>query len=515
MSHESIALPVNAAAPSSVDVSHAVRPRSAVSHGVGLAGLAGLIAWFLIARAWGMNGVNAAYASVIACALPMVLWSVLVDKVHRNPTTGIDWTRAHFRHGRSALALWLGIGAAMIAADFALPWSTAKEAALWAGLAALAVLPTFFVLKWDSCDDAAERLAISKVKLVGLFATWGIIGFAYAVLRYYWAEPYLTAITLIGWLAIPLAVLAVPYVIWLDRRLRDPDDGAYAFGRWLLGETVDDGQRAAIFAHLRTWAVKGFFTAFMVSIVPGIFTNILLRPVDVIFANPVEFAAFFVSFCYIIDVHLATVGYTLTMRPLDAHIREANPYGMAWVAALMCYPPFVLMNPGGPLHYEAGAYGWAAWLVNYEWLGWLWASVLIGLTAVYAWATMAFGLRFSNLTHRGILTHGPYALTRHPAYVSKNLYWWLATLPMLSASGGDSIRNTILLAIVSGIYYWRAKTEEKQLLADPAYRAYWTWAQAHAPVPRLISWFSGMTRPVIVLEPDPARPSPEKYAVGD
>jgi len=27
----------------------------------------------------------------------------------------------------------------------------------------------------------------------------------------------------------------------------------------------------------------------------------------------------------------------------------------------------------------------------------------------YAWATMAFGCRFSNLTNRGIVTRGPYS----------------------------------------------------------------------------------------------------------
>ena len=44
---------------------------------------------------------------------------------------------------------------------------------------------------------------------------------------------------------------------------------------------------------------------------------------------------------------------------------------------------------------------------------------LVLLTAIYAWGTVAFGIRFSNLTHRGILTNGPYAWTRHPAYVSE------------------------------------------------------------------------------------------------
>ena len=66
------------------------RPRSAVSTGVGLAGLAGLFTWFAIARAYGMSGPLSALTNVLACAIPMVLWSVLVDRVHRNPTTGLD-----------------------------------------------------------------------------------------------------------------------------------------------------------------------------------------------------------------------------------------------------------------------------------------------------------------------------------------------------------------------------------------------------------------------------------------
>jgi protein-S-isoprenylcysteine O-methyltransferase Ste14 len=487
------------------------RPRSAVSHGVGLAGLAGLLAWFLLARNFQMNGINSAYASVIACGVPMVLWSVLVDKVHLNASTGIDWSRARSRHGGLMLALWCATGAAMLGGDYLFAWSQGKELALWGGIAALAFLPVIYAFTMDSCEDAAERLAISRVKLVGLWATWAIIGFAYCVLRYYWLEPYLTAITMIGWLAIPLVLLSIPYVVMLDRRLHDPKDGCWAFGQWLLGQETDAAQRESIFAHLRTWAVKGFFTAFMVSIVPGIFIDILLRPMDVVLSNPMEFAAFLISFCYIIDVHLATVGYTLTMRPLDAHIREANPYGMAWVAALMCYPPFILMIGDRPLNYEVNIIGWGSWLGGSEALAWLWAGLLIALTAIYAWATAAFGIRFSNLTHRGILTHGPYAWTRHPAYISKNTFWWLSSLPMLSMTVTDSIRNTMLLAIISGIYYWRAKTEEKQLLADPAYRDYWNWAQQHALIPRLFRRFNGMDRPVIVLEPDPARPSPEKY----
>ena len=72
---------------------HDPRPRSAVSGMTGLVGLAGLFAWTVAARSYGMVGPLAALTGVVACGVPMVLWALFVDKVHRNPTTGIDWDK--------------------------------------------------------------------------------------------------------------------------------------------------------------------------------------------------------------------------------------------------------------------------------------------------------------------------------------------------------------------------------------------------------------------------------------
>src|SRR3546814_10067667 len=68
---------------------------------------------------------------------------------------------------------------------------------------------------------------------------------------------------------------------------------------------------------------------------------------------------------------------------------------------------------GGPLDYQVHGSGWGYWLSGHEALLIAWGIALVLLTAVYSWATMAFGIRFSNLTHRGVITHGPYAFTRH------------------------------------------------------------------------------------------------------
>jgi steroid 5-alpha reductase family enzyme len=122
------------------------------------------------------------------------------------------------------------------------------------------------------------------------------------------------------------------------------------------------------------------------------------------------------------------------------------------------------------------------------------AIIMALLTGIYAWATVAFGLRFSNLTDRGTLTHGPYAWTKHPAYVSKNLFWWLETLPFLVVTGSsvDAIRNTVILAMVSAVYFWRAKTEERHMSNDPAYVAYAAWMAQYSPMARVLRGVKGL-----------------------
>lgn len=417
-------------------------PRSAVSHGVGFAGLLGLGLWTAAAWKYGLNGPNAGITAVIACGIPMLLWSLIVDKVHRNGSTGLDWSRKQ-RSDR-------------------------------------------------------EAFDISIVKLAGLWATWGAIALFYGTARWYWDGGYVYAMRVLTWSVPPLIALSILYVIWLDRYLVDPRDGCYAFGQWVVGGAAGKPDDGAIASHLRAWAVKAFFLAFMLSITPANFANVIGWSMGIPFAGPVQFANFLITILFLIDVAFATVGYVLTCRPLDAHIRSANPHIAAWIAALICYPPFVLMGGGGPLDYHRGTAEWSYWLSGHGWLLWLWGALLVLLTAIYAWATVAFGLRFSNLTHRGIITHGPYRWTRHPAYLAKNLFWWLSVMPFLSVTGSwsDALRNCTLLAITSAVYYWRARTEERHLLEDPDYRAYFDWMERHASVPRLFARLTGKTRAI-------------------
>ena len=422
------------------------RPVSAVGPMVGLCGLAGLIGWVVIARAFEYSGPNASLCAMLACAAPMILWSVLVDKVHLRASTGIDWSAP------------------------ARPWR--------------------------------ETFHISVAKLVGLWAVWAAIACLYCLGRWYWEDPYLFSMRLLGMAVGPLVLFSIPYVLWIDRRLADPRDGSWHFGQFVIGRT-SLVNRDIVQDYLRSWAVKGFFLAFMVAIVPGNWFNVVTPRGEEIGTNILTLTRWLVSCMFMVDTVFATVGYALTLKPLDSHIRSANPYAAGWMAALICYPPFIMMGEGRPLNYHPGTMGddgWVYWLDGYPLLIALWALLLVMLTAVYAWATVAFGIRFSNLTHRGILTNGPYRLTKHPAYVSKNLFWWLATLPFFGTTGNlnDAIRNTMLLAMVSGVYYWRARTEERHLMADPVYRDYAAWMERNGPLTRLLRRMSGRRVPATV-----------------
>jgi len=435
-------------------------PASDVSAGVGLSGLAGLFVWLLLCRHWGgvaealalpgprapLSGPYASLATLLFTGGPMVAWSLMVDKVHRRASTGIDWSKPR-------------------------PPGGAHD--------------------------------VSITKIAGLWATFAVIGFLYCVARYYWQGQYLFAMDVMAVLALPLFVLTVPYVLWLDRYLVNPRDGAWHFGGMLIGREAYDPAEVA--AHLRSWAVKGFFCAFMISILPPGFAYIVNLNLAEVGHDPVRVAGSLIELLFLIDVQMAMVGYLLTFKPLDAQIRSANPYAAGWVAALICYPPFILMGDGGPLNYHPGTADWAFWLQGHPLVLWLWGAALVALTAIYAWATVIFGIRFSNLTYRGVITNGPYRFTRHPAYLSKNAFWWLSTLPFLATTGSltDAVRNTVLLAMVSGVYWWRAKTEEAHLLGEDAkYRAYHAWMGDNALVTRTLARLGrAVRRPAMQAQP--------------
>ena len=223
---------------------------------------------------------------------PMALWSVLVDRVHLRPSTGLDWSLKR-------------------------PFS--------------------------------EVWPISFVKIVGLWATWAGLAALYCLARWYWDGDYLFAMNVLAAALVPMVVLSVPYVLWLERHMGEPRDATWHFGAMLI--TRENWELEPVKKHWRAWIIKGFFSAFMISIIPGGFAFVgEAQPADFI-NNPVEMGMLLVTLLFMIDVQIGTVGYLFTLRPLDAHIRSGNPFLAGWVAALLCYPPFAwgVFGAGGVL----------------------------------------------------------------------------------------------------------------------------------------------------------------------
>jgi protein-S-isoprenylcysteine O-methyltransferase Ste14 len=173
-----------------------------------------------------------------------------------------------------------------------------------------------------------------------------------------------------------------------------------------------------------------------------------------------------------IDVALFTVGYMVEIPAVGNEIRSVDPTVAGWVVCLACYPPFnqafSAFIPWQSSDFPKFQNEFAHVALN---------CAILAAMAIYASASVALGLRASNLTNRGIVAAGPYAWLRHPAYAAKNAAWWIGALPAVWLAFGQSLGSGLWalasVAAWSAIYVLRALTEERHLLMlDNGYSQY-------------------------------------------
>jgi hypothetical protein len=168
---------------------------------------------------------------------------------------------------------------------------------------------------------------------------------------------------------------------------------------------------------------------------------------------------------FVIDVSVGLIGYACSFWWLRNKSKSVEPTFLGWIVTLACYPPLrILTTEILPITYNPGPAWGTLQLASVQ--NALLVVALVG-NAIYVWATLAFGLRFSNLTHRGIITTGPYRFVRHPAYAAKVVALWCETAPVF----GTLLQMLFFLGWMA-IYYLRAVTEERHLRADPDYLLY-------------------------------------------
>ncbi|PDS81539.1 isoprenylcysteine carboxylmethyltransferase family protein [Rhizobium sp. L43] len=317
-------------------------------------------------------------------------------------------------------------------------------------------------------------------KLAGLAALLGAVVIACSVF------PFFTQSSAVQWfiesghttviISIVLAAATILYVVATDLVAEEPDDYLNQVGRAVL---MQDFRGEDVFFALRLLAIKCFFLVLMFSAGMAALSDFADKPA---WAYPPLSAAWFeglMRLALLLDVVLAAGGYIATFKLFGWHVRATETTALGWLVCLICYEPFFSTISHAFVPYGDGP-GWETVIREGSAVFILWSVATLFCSAVYVWATIAFGPRFSNLTHRGIITSGPYRFLKHPAYVAKNISWWLFAAPSFIASGlTEGLARAGMLAIVSLIYIMRARAEERMLSRDSAYLDYAESVAAH------------------------------------
>jgi len=388
-----------------------------------------------------------------------------------------------------------GVMAALVAAvllrDWLQPvWLKALAVLTIAAVAMLAIDLGVYRVQLNPTTGLAQQplrpfdlLRVAR-KLIGFWATIGFVAFLYWLLPEYAADLYQPLFSAGLWCLPALLVLSPFYVAYVDRRQREPEDAYAQLSGLLAGHPPSDWKPLRI--HALGWLVKAVFLPLMFGFVSKDLSLMWSRP---LLPETLAFGPIFdrlIDLFYLLDVLLACIAYALTFRLIDTHMRSVEPTVGGWVICLVCYEPFVRGFGDNYFTYEKDNLYWGNVFAPYPWLYVAWGTLILALVFVYVWSTAAFGLRFSNLTNRGIVTSGPYRWLKHPAYISKNLSWWLISVPFISALGWNvALQSCLLLACANLVYFLRAKTEERHLSQDPAYREYSAFMAEHGLVSML------------------------------
>jgi len=338
--------------------------------------------------------------------------------------------------------------------------------------------------------SAQNKFDIKRIlmKLFGLVITFASILFIYWLLPEYgdWYKRYFY---LLDFILYPSLIFALFYFPFVDKKMDNPFDGYWHVSNLVLSIFIKKQRekinKSILAEHGRNWSVKAFFFPLMFIFLSNDIVFLLKFDYSTVdfslsaFDTPQKFGRLFdflYSFIFTIDVAFAAIGYMMTFRILNSQIRSVEPTILGWTVCIMCYPPFWAGFFSNTYFAYNNDYYWGAWLSKTPEIYVIWGSAILILIAIYTLATIALGYRFSNLTYRGLVTSGPYRFTKHPAYITKCLSWWLISIPFISDDGWTSaLKMSLMLAGLCFIYFLRARTEENHLSNYPEYVEYAEW----------------------------------------
>lgn len=324
-----------------------------------------------------------------------------------------------------------------------------------------------------------DRVLLDKLLAVAIAA--GLVWLVYRHAAIY-QDPWYRRFTdpVLDHYALLVLGLAV-YVVAIDRMMVNRVDDLALAGAWLRARGGNGNTQAARNLFLST-LIKAFFLPLMYGY--ALDDWLFFYGTRITLSSFTDIYEFLYRLAFFIDVIFAVIGYAVATRLLNSQVRWPEQTLGGWVVCLVCYMPFWQII-GRSYFDHASDVVWGNVLVPGTAAYVIWGSAILALLGVYMFSTVLFGTRFSNLTYRGTIWRGPYALTRHPAYLSKNLTMWMIHLPFLASGLNEAAGNVLALLGVNALYLARARFEERCCRQARDYRIYERMVRRHGLIARL------------------------------
>jgi protein-S-isoprenylcysteine O-methyltransferase Ste14 len=263
--------------------------------------------------------------------------------------------------------------------------------------------------------------------------------------------------------------------------LGEKRDGTYQFGL-LARLKMREIDWTIFFDGMREWLLRGFFLLINFFGAVWYVSNYRANGLPDFHTNFPEFIMQLDLAIFGLIVLSILPGYLFASRLINTDLKKVDRTWFGWIINLSCYPPFngaifgslVLYMPAPEMTaiYQ-GMPAWAYHTISNPPVMYGVAGVIIFMALIHLWGEAIVGIRAANISSRGIITTGPFALTRHPIYVSKGFQWAFLYFPVLNAIGIlNMIQSGILFFLVCAIYIGRALGEEKLLATDEKYVRY-------------------------------------------
>jgi isoprenylcysteine carboxyl methyltransferase (ICMT) family protein YpbQ len=410
-----------------------------------------------------------------------------------------------------SIARWydpfVGLAAALAAygALRSQPLTDWEMAALWV---ALVCVPMWGLELYRGRADMPIRTAVPARELVHRVAVkWlGIVAGIGALYVFWWLFPmyrgayYQPLFALAEWVLPAIALLAIPYLFYTEWRLGAAQDFTWYSGRLVLG-----GWREMPWPVLRDGLLGLFVRAFFLPLNFCYLAHFLqyVRGDEMLALHAATLGqqhAMWMSMIYMLLIVAIVPGYVFSARLIRTQIRAVDRSWFAWAVTLVCYPPLVGAVFGQWFNYKPYVFEapymkpWIFLLQDILPAFYLVGAGILLMEIIHWWGEAILGVRASNLTHRGIVTNGPFRYFRHPIYLSKCIGWLLIFLPFaMGPDGWECLRLTLMWGGICLIYWLRSHAEERLLAADPLYVAYARWVDRHGALAWLGRCFPWLT----------------------